>query len=144
MMTRPVAIVRFERLWLASTAAWLVGAALSWGERRRMISDNPALGGYEWLVPAGFALVLAVSLCLWWLAAHRRRLMARTAVAGVAVLSAIVIAMTLIGMVTGRALTMPTNLLQLLSSALSIAAAASLFRADARPWFGEPALEVRP
>ena len=143
-MTRPAAIVRFELLWLASTAAWLGGAALSWSERRRMIADNPALSGYEWLVPAGFALVLAVSLALWWLAAHRRRLMARTAVAGVAVLSAIVIAMTLIGMLTGRALSIPTNVLQLLSSGLCIAAAASLFRADARPWFGEPSLGVQP
>lgn len=141
-MTRPAAIARFERLWLASTLAWLAGAALSWGERRRMISDNAALAGYEWLVPAGFALVLAVSLVLWWYAGRRRRLMARTAVAGVAVLSAIVVVMTLIGMATGRALSWPTNILQLLSSGLGIAAAASLFRPGA--WFGEPTADPLP
>ena len=143
-MTRPSAIVRFERLWLASTLAWLAGAAVSWSERRRMIAVNPALAGYEWLVPAGFAGVLAISLILWWQAAHRRRLMARTAVAGIAVLSATVIAMTVIGMVTGRALSLPTNLLQLLSSGLCIAAAASLFRADAGAWFGVPATQAQP
>lgn len=143
-MTRPAAVARFEVLWLASTLAWLGDAAMSWGERRRMIAGNPALGGYEWLVPAGFALVLLVSLALWWLAARRRRLMARTAVAGIAVLSVIVIVLTGIGMATGRALSLPTNLLQLVSSALCIAAAVSLFRPDADAWFGEPAPEVRP
>ena len=142
-MTRPGAIARFEGLWLASTLAWLAGAAMSWGERRRMIAGNPALAGYEWLVPAGFALVLAVSLALWWMAAHRRQLMARTAVAGIAVLSAIVIAMTVIGMLTGRALSLPTNLLQFVSSALCIAAAVSLFRPEASRWYGVPDAEPR-
>ena len=142
-MTRPGAIARFEGLWLASTLAWLAGAAMSWGERRRMIAANPALAGYEWLVPAGFALVLAISLVLWWLAAHRRRLMARTAIAGIAVLSAIVIAMTAIGMLTGRALSLPTNLLQFVSSGLCIAAAVSLFRPEASRWYGVPVAEPR-
>lgn len=141
-MRRPDAIVRFERLWIASTAIWLGNAIWSWRERERVIADMSALDQRQYFVPVGLALVLAVSLVLWWLAAHRRRLMARTAVAGVAVLSAIVIVMTAIGMATGRSLSVPTNLLQLLSSALCIAAAASLFRPEAGAWFGEPGTET--
>lgn len=140
-MTRPPGIRRFERLYLASTLAWLAAAALSWDARQRMVAASPALAGFEWLVPAGFALVILISLALWWRAAHGRSIMARTGIAGVAALSAIVIVLTSIGMVTGRALSLPSNLLQLVSSALDILAAGALFRRDAREWFGEPAMD---
>lgn len=135
-MTRPPAIIRFERLYLGSTALWLGGAALSWDARRRMIAASPALAGYEWLVPAGFALVLVVSLALWWLVRERRSRGARAGVALLAVISAGVIAMTVLAAVSGNVLSPVATLLQLLSSALDIAAAALLFGAGARDWFG--------
>ena len=144
-MTRPAAIRRFEALYLASTAAWLLGAALSWDERRRLIAGNSALAGYEWLVPAGFALVLAISLGLWWGAAHRASRAARGGVAAVAVLSALVLGMTLVGLVSGRTLALPATILQLLSSGLGIAATVLLFGEGARTWFGETSpVEVEP
>lgn len=143
-MTRPAAILWFERLWLGSTLAWLVGAALSWNERRRMIAANPALAGYEWLVPAGFALVLAISLALWWFAAHRASRAARGGVAVIAALSTILIVTNVFVIARARALSLPANLLQLGSSALCIAAAVSVFRPEARAWFGEPVVEVLP
>lgn len=141
-MTRPPPVLRFERLWLGSTLAYAAGAVLSWDERRRMIAGAPALAGYEWLVPAGFALVLGLSLLLWGLAAHRRSLLARTGVVVMAALSALVIVLTLIGMASGRTLALPTNLLQLASSALGIAGAKALFDPGARGWFREPDRKV--
>lgn len=143
MKTRPAAIRRFERLYLASTLAWVAGAALSWGERQRMIAANAALAGNQWLVPAGFALVLALTLVLWWQAARRGSIFARTGVAGMAVLSGLVIVLTLIGMASGRGSALPTNLFQLLSSGLGIVAGAALFRNDARAWFCDPPADPR-
>ena len=138
-MIRPPAIRRFEVLYLASTAAWLLGAALSWDDRRRLIAGKAALAGFEWLVPAGFALVLAVSLALWWGAAHRRSGFARAGVVVIAVMSAGLLVLTVIGLASGRALPLPATLLQLLSSGLGIAGAAMLFGEDARAWFGAAA-----
>lgn len=136
-MRRPSAILWFERLWLGSTLAWLTGAGLSMGVRRRMIAARPELAGYEWLVPAGFALVLAISLLLWWFAAHRPRPAARIGVVVVAALSAATLVMSL-GVMGAHALSGVANLLQLLSSGLCLAAAATLFGTGARAWFGEP------
>ena len=137
-MTRQPAIRLFDRLYLASTAAWLIGAALSWSERQRLIAGRSVLAGYEWLVPAGFALVLLVSLALWWGAGYRRSQFARAGAAFVAVLSAGVLVLTVIGLVSGRALSLPATLLQLLSSGLGIAGTLMLFTDGARDWFGEP------
>ena len=137
-MTRPPAIRLFDRLYLASTGAWLIGSALSWNERRRLIAGRPELYGYEWLVPAGFVLVLIVSLALWWGAGYRQSQVARAGTAFVAVLSAGVLVLTVIGIVNGRSLSLMSTVLQLLSSGLGIAGTLMLFTDGARDWFGEP------
>lgn len=133
-MTKPPAILAFERAYAASILVWSARAALSWTKDSRMIAADPALIGYEWLVPLGFAAVLLLSLWLLWQVGWRRNAAAAGLVIASAALSALVMVLTVAGLVTGRAPVLVTALLSLVASALNIWAATRLRLPDARAW----------
>lgn len=134
---KPGTVRRFERLYPASVAVWLAASALSWGERQALVARSPALVGYEWMVPAGFAGVLALSVLIWVLVRRRApggRVMAIVG-GGFSTLALITVAARLVG---GHSADVGATLLSLLASGLNVAAAASLLSPEARIWFGEP------
>ncbi len=143
-MQRPPSIVSFERLYLASMMLGLANTALGWQAREDVLSANPAVRGNPqvqamlgWMLPAATVVGLAMSLLLWFLVARRGSFIAKWIVvifAGLGVLGAIGVVLTL---VRGLSPNVIVSGLGLVTTALSIAAAAMLFRSDALPWFGE-------
>ena len=143
-MQRPPSIVNFERLYLGSIALGLVNTAIGWQARQDVLAANRAVAGnpqvqatLAWLLPLVTVIGLAISLLLWFLVARRGSVVAKwivTVFAGIGVLTAIGVILTL---VRGLSPSLIVSVLGLVTTALSVAAAAMLFRADALPWFGE-------
>ncbi|WP_375287494.1 hypothetical protein [Sphingomonas sp.] len=138
---KPETVRRFEMLYPASVLAWLAASALSWDERQALTARSPALVGYEWLVPAGFAGVLALSVLIW--ALVRRRSPAGRVMAMVGgVFSALALVIVAGRLVVGHSADPVATLLSLLASGLNVAATAGLFAPAARAWFDRSEAEV--
>lgn len=135
---KPRTIRRFDLLFPASIAAWLAATALSWDERAAMVARNPALVGYEWLVPASSVLVFALSVLIWVLV-RRRSPVGRTMALVSAVLSGLALLIAVGGLTIGRSADLAASLMSMLASGLNIAAAVSLLAPASRAWFGESA-----
>ena len=143
-MSRPVSIVRFEQLWWASTLVWLIGTVLGWARTQYVLAANPQTAvAAPWIQSASVALVLLVTVVLWFFVARRSSVVAKWAVvilAAVGVLRARVVVFTLM---TVRHPQPFSSGIALVAAALSAAAAVMLFREDALRWFGEePAAET--
>ena len=133
---RPPSIVRFERLYLASFAASLIGWAFSWQQTADRLAIDPKTASYTWLLPAALLLSCAITLTLWYLVARRASLAAKWVVTILTGLAAVRFAINLLVVARGK-----VPVLALLLSAailvLGVAAVVHLFRPDARLWFGE-------
>jgi hypothetical protein len=134
-MEKPESIRRFDLLYLASIVTWLLASALSWNQRQAMIGRMPQLAGYEWLVPAGFAGVLAISILIW-LLVRQRSVIGRVLAAISGGLSLLAVLPALVGLVTGQSGHWLATALAILSSLTNVIAAASLFAPSAHAWFG--------
>ena len=75
---RPPAILYFERLYLASLGLSVIGWAISWPVLSARMAVDPRTAGFGWLLPAGLALSVAISLALWFFVARRASRIART------------------------------------------------------------------
>ena len=143
-MQRPPSIVSFERLYLGSIVLGLVNTAIGWKAREDLLNANPAVAGnpqaqamLAWMLPAATVVGLAISLLLWFLVARKASLVAKwivTVFAGFGAIGAIGVLWTL---VRGLSPSLLVSVVGLVTTGLSIAAAAMLFRPDARLWFGE-------
>lgn len=133
---RPPSIVQFERLYLASFVASLIGWAYSWQQTADRLAIDPKTANYTWLLPAALLLSCAITLALWYLVARRASLAAKWVVTILTGLAAVRFAINLLVVVKGK-VPVVALLLSAAILALGIAAIVHLFRPDARLWFGE-------
>lgn len=135
-MQRPSSIITFERLYLAGFALSLIGWAVDWPNMEARLAANPQTRPFGWMLFVMLALNVIVTLLLWYFTARRASVVAKWIVVVFAGLSALRFLFNLPAAL-GGAMGAPTLILSVLTTALSVAAAAMLFRLDARAWFGE-------
>ncbi|WP_339348132.1 hypothetical protein [uncultured Sphingomonas sp.] len=133
---RPPAILYFERLYLASLGLSVIGWAISWPVLSARMAADPRTAGFGWLLPAGLALSVAISLALWFFVARRASRIARTIAVVLTALSVLRLLLNLPAMLNGA---MPplAAILSIATVALGVMAVMALYRPDARSWFGE-------
>ncbi|WP_419808788.1 hypothetical protein [Sphingomonas sp.] len=150
---RPPSIAAFERLYLGSTALYVIVTLIYWSATREMmaassqVQSNPQVGGMIGGIMIGsFAVTVLVALLLWWLVARGRSVVGKWLVVGTEAIGAIGGLLALLRLARGTAGDLTQALLGLLVTALAIAAAAMLFRADATAWLTEGVVdeEVQP
>lgn len=135
-MQRPASIVRFEQFYLASLAASLISWFVEWPLMEARLAANPQTAAFGWMLSVMLVLNVAVSLLLWFFTARRASVVAKWIVVVFAGLSVLRLLLNLPAALQG-ALSATSLILALVTTGLSVAAAALLFRTDARAWFGE-------
>lgn len=150
-MSRPPSILLFERLYLGSILLYVVNAVVFWSTTRAMVLQSPQIQQTPALASmmvgimiATVALMVAVSLLLWWLVARARSNVGKWLVVVTEAIGAVLALFSLLGIARGTAGNVPGIVLGLLGTALAIAAAAVLFRADARDWLAGDELDETP
>ncbi|HET9509647.1 MAG TPA: hypothetical protein VFO80_00720 [Sphingomonas sp.] len=134
-MIRPKSIELFERCYLGGWAVGLVNTLINWSNVRqdaRVVAAAEQVG--TWYLPTITAIGLIIPLVLWFFIARKGSVVAKW----------IMVVLTAIGVI-GLALAFArgdypvalAGLLGLVGVVLNIAAAAMLFRPDAKLWFGE-------
>lgn len=139
---RPQSIIWFERLYLAAFAVGLASIVQTWDMQARMLASDPMVAGMPWLAWAALVVRAAIALALWYCVARLGSNIARWIVTALAVWSLGLIAVLGYGLGSGTA-TMAVVAPAALQNILYVAAAAMLFRPDARPWFGGGAAAER-
>ncbi|WP_019517192.1 hypothetical protein [Sphingomonas sp. Mn802worker] len=135
-MQRPASIVTFERLYLASLAVSLIAWAVDWPNMQARLASNPQTKPFGWMLFVMLGLNVVVTLLLWFFTTRRASVVAKWIVVVLAGLSALRFLFNLPALL-GGAISATSLILSVLTTGLSIAAAAMLFRIDARAWFGE-------
>ncbi|WP_294191783.1 hypothetical protein [uncultured Sphingomonas sp.] len=135
-MQRPASIVTFERLYLAGFALSLVSWVVGWPAMQAKLAANPQTAPFGWMLFVMLGLNIALTLLLWFFTARRASVVAKWIVVVLAGLSALRFLFNLPAAL-GGAVSAPSLILSTLTTALNVAAAAMLFRFDARVWFGE-------
>ncbi len=133
---RPPSIVRFDRLFLAAIALWLIANLLDGPRTVAQVEASPQiaiLGGNAVVLVAGMIAVLAaVALLLWHRVAWRGARWARIAV----ILFALVdTALFVTGLAGSNVAPRAATVAQMAAVVVQLLAIRALFRADARPWF---------
>lgn len=136
-MNRPISIVRYERLYLASFVLGLIVSTMSWSQRTAMVAANPVLSQVSWILPAFQVVGIAATLLLWYFTARLPSVAAKWVVVVLAVLSIIGVGLSLTTVASGRTMIGTTSIVSFAADALYVAAALHLFKADAKSWFGE-------
>ena len=141
-MSRPPSILLFERLYLGSTALYLINAVLFWaGAREAMlmtpqVSANPAIAR---LIPGimvgSLALSVGLSLLFWFLVARRGSMAGKWLVVVTEGLGACAALLAIVRLLRGAPFGISIAL-GFIATAMAIAAAALLFRPDAQRWLG--------
>ncbi|KQN80801.1 hypothetical protein ASE90_14420 [Sphingomonas sp. Leaf67] len=133
---RPSSIVRFDRLYLASIVAGLIGNVIEWPVTMARLTENPqtaALGSGAAVAAGGMiATGVLIALLLWFLAAKRASNVARWIVA---VFTAFSVGSLLLGLGGGAVILDAGGIIRLVAVALQAAATFFLFRPDAAAWF---------
>lgn len=132
---RPPSILRFERLYLAAFGLNLIGWLVGWAQMRATLAANPATAALPWMLPAAFAVSVAVTVLLWRAVAHGGSNAARWVVVVLAALAVVRVLANVPALLAGQ-LGVGAAVLGLAAAALQAAAAATLFARDARAWFG--------
>ena len=140
-MNRPPSIIAFERLYLGSIVLSIINAIAFWSFNRDAIAampqvqESPGLAALiNIMLIVSLAITVAVSLLFWWLVARAGSVVGKWLVIvteGLGVLFAIV---PLLNLVRGHAANVPGTVVTLVCTALAVAAAAMLFRADVDAW----------
>lgn len=136
-MIRPISIVRYERLYLASFVLGLIVSAMSWTQRTAMVAANPVLANIGWILPAFQIVGVVITLLLWHFTARSPSVVAKWIVVALAVLSVVGVGMSLVSVANGRTMIGTTSIVSFAADALYVAAAFFLFKADAKLWFAE-------
>lgn len=137
---RPKSIVLFERLYLGGWALGVVNTVLTWSAVRanpNMVAVDQQVG--SWYVPTLTAIGLAIPLLLWFFIARKASVVAKWIMVVFTALGVLGIAFA--GL-SGTLVAGLSTLLSVTSVVLNIVAAALLFRADSREWFGEDDEEI--
>lgn len=133
---RPVSIVRFDRLYLASIAIGLIGNIVEWPVTMARLTENPetaALGSGAAIAAGGMIVTgVLIALLLWFFAARRASNVARWIVA---VFTAFSVGSLLIGFTGGAVILDAGGIIRLVAVTLQAAATIFLFRPDAAAWF---------
>ena len=129
---RPASIVQFERLFLAALAIDIIGTLWGLGAAVATLKANPATAQYgASAVLATLLLFFAAGVALWYLAAHRRSIVAKWIIAAWFVLATSMLALSLFqGVYFGLA-----TLLGWLAYGLRAWSVSYLFKPDADAWF---------
>lgn len=135
-MERPASIRRFEQWYLDGIALSLVGWAVDWSAMQARLAADPRTANFGWMLGAMLVLSTAVSLLLWFLTARRGSVIAKWIVVVLAGLSVVRLLVDLPALSAG-AMSVLSYAVGVATTLVNIAAAAMLFRADARAWFGE-------
>ena len=136
-MIRPISIVRYERLYLASFVLGLIVSAMSWSQRTALVGANPVLSQVSWILPTFQVIGIAVTLLLWYFTARSPSVAAKWIVVVLAGLSIIGVGLSLASVARGQTTIGTTSMVSFAADALYVAAALHLFKADAKLWFGE-------
>lgn len=133
---RPVSIVRFDRLYLASIVVGLIGNIIEWPVTLARLTENPdtaALGSGAAIAAGGMiATGVLIALLLWFFAARRASNVARWILT---VFTAFAVGSLLFGFGAGAVILDVGGVLRILAVALQAAATFFLFRPDAAAWF---------
>lgn len=141
MMQRPRSIVTFERLYLASIALSLIGWYVDWTSLQAQLAADPRTARFGWMLGAMLVLSIAVPLLLWFFAARRGSVFAKWVVVVLAALTVVRSLVDLPVMLSGG-MNVASFAIGTVTTLLGVAAAATLFRADARAWFDHLGEEV--
>ncbi|PTQ64263.1 hypothetical protein C8J45_103110 [Sphingomonas sp. PP-CE-3G-477] len=136
-MIRPISIVRYERLYLASFVLGLIGSAMNWPQRVALVAANPVLAQVSWILPTFQVIGIAVTLLLWYFTARSPSVAAKWVVVVLAVLSIVGVGLSLATVARGETTIGTTSIVSFAADALSVVAALHLSKADAKLWFGE-------
>jgi len=133
---RPVSIVRFDRLYLASIVVGLIGNVIEWPVTIARLTSDPAtaaLGsGAEILVGAMIATGVLIALLLWFFTAKRASNVARWIVT---IFTVFAVGSLFIGYSGGSVILDAGGIVRLVAVALQTVATFFLFRPDAAAWF---------
>lgn len=136
-MTKPPSIARFELLyWIAIVLGW-VNTAINWPTAQESLDANPVLANVHWFLPAMTLLGVLISVALWFFITRRASVVAKWIQVVFAAFGVIGILSGAFMILSGKAPSLPLMLLGMFSNILYIAAAAMLFKPDAKEWFGE-------
>lgn len=136
-MGKAWAIGWFERLWWGSTATWLAGLWITRQRTQAMLDANPQSAPLAaWALPVYAVLIVSLVLLLWWLVARRASVAGKWLVVAAAALSGLRGISLILGYLQ-RTTHPASTAMAIVTVALTIAAAAMLFRDDARAWFGD-------
>lgn len=142
IVTRPPSIVAFERLYLGSILLGIVNAIAFWSINRAAILDLPQVqastgmtGMVDGMLIGSLAINVAISLLFWWLVARQGSVVGKWLVVVTEAIGLVMAILPLLRLLRGTAGNVPGTVLALVSTALAVAAAAMLFRADANGWF---------
>ena len=136
-MVRPISIVRYERLYLASFVLGLIVSAMSWSQRTALVAANPVLVQVGWILPAFQVAGIAITLLLWYFTARSPSVAAKWVVVVLAVLSIVGVGLSLASVARGKTTIGTISIVSFAADALYVAAALLLFKADSKRWFGE-------
>lgn len=138
---RPPAIVAFERLYLGSTLLYVIVSAVFWSQTRELMLAFQGAQGVAGMITGIMVVTLLItlgaSLLLWWLVARQRSVVGKWLVVATEVIGVIGGLFALLRLIQGSTPNAAQSAMTLVVTALAVAAAAMLFRADARAWFGE-------
>ena len=141
-MPRPAAITLFDRLYLASIVLYVLNAAIFWSQTSALatempqVQDNPAVASMVGGILIGTLVVtVALSVLFWWLVSRQRSEAGKWLVIVTEAIGALTGLWALVTLARGLAPN-PTNAaISVVTTALAVAAAAMLLRADAQSWF---------
>ena len=134
-MIRPVAIVRYERLYWAAFILDSVVTAMTWTEREAIVTANPILAKATWILPTFQAIGIAVTVLLWYFTARAPSVVAKWVVVVLAALSAYAAVQSLGALATGSAILGTATVLALIANALYVVATVHLFLPASKAWF---------
>lgn len=143
-MGRPPSIISFERLYLGSIALYILNAALFWSQMRGAMDQSPQIqanpdmatvvGG---IMVGSLVVTVLVSILFWWLVARQASVAGKWLVVGTEAIGALFALFALYKLATGSSPNPAGTAVGLVVTGLAIAAAAMLFRPDAKVWLGE-------
>lgn len=137
-MDRPKSIRLFELFWWGSTLFWAVATRLAWNRNQgKLLADARTRGVAEWGQWFWIGVTLLLTALLWWLVARRASVAAKWLVVAWAALGGALALVRVLSLTVGRTFHPLSESAYLLTVALTVAAAVTLFRDDARAWFGE-------
>lgn len=135
-ISRPPSIATFERLYLAAIALSLLGWYADWSSLQAQLAADPRTVRVGWMLPVMLVLSIAVPLLLWFFTARRASVVAKWIVTMLAAV-AVIRSLFDLPVVLRGAMEVASFAIGLATTIVSIAAAAMLFRADARGWFNQ-------